>query len=467
MSKAKQNISIVNVELTHIDAGKRRVLKGLMSACADVTSYLIHVICDHYDEISTLSSFEALTKVEQLIHHTKQNQSPEYEDFDIRFNRLPSYIRRAAIHAALGHVQSHEARCDQYYKTRQAVVSHGHRYKKMEPGFTFTPNVCPTLYRKESFAIDVDTLAIGIKVFMDGHWVWLACAIPNRDAKCLKKAMAEGKALNPKLVYKYHKFYLQFPIEHHAGEFPKLPLNEQLVLGVDLGLNRPAVCSVMDMYGTVHGRVFAPFKEDMARIDHIINKIRKAQATSGKGQSLSSLYTKLQGLKENYVRQLSHWIAETAGTSGVYGIVLEHLGSIHRGKGRGSLKARVHHWCVAKMRDLVKGLAFRKGIRVFLINPKGTSMYAFDGSGKVVRDEDNYSLCTFQSGKRYDCDLSASYNIAARYFLRAINKSIPEKGWSALQAKVPELSKRTMWTLSTLRSVTDCMATSPQKACAA
>ena len=36
-----------------------------------------------------------------------------------------------------------------------------------------------------------------------------------------------------------------------------------------------------------------------------------------------------------------------------------------------------------------------------------------DGSGEVEREEKNYSMCKFGNGKKYHCDLSASYNIGA------------------------------------------------------
>ena len=74
-------------------------------------------------------------------------------------------------------------------------------------------------------------------------------------------------------------------------------------------------------------------------------------------------------------------------------------------------------------------------------------------------------MCRFSTGKTYNCDLNASYNIAARYFLREYQKSIPAKEWSALLAKVPGLSKRTSWTLATLRQMSLCAL--PEKACAA
>ena len=59
-------------------------------------------------------------------------------------------------------------------------------------------------------------------------------------------------------------------------------------------------------------------------------------------------------------------------------------------------------------------------------------------------------LCVFKSGKQYNCDLSASYNIGARYFIREIQKSLPETERSVVEAKVPDIQRRTSCTLSTL-----------------
>ncbi len=126
---------------------------------------------------------------------------------------------------------------------------------------------------------------------------------------------------------------------------------------------------------------------------------------------------------------------------------MEYLG---RMKTRGRKKDRIHHWCKRRILELVRGMAMRYGIRVFQVNPKNTSALTFDGSGYVTRDEDNFSLCTFATGKRYDCDLGASYNIAARYFIRAYFKSMPATAWSQCVAEVPALARRTGCTLSTL-----------------
>ena len=370
--------------------------------------------------------------------------------------RKSSYNRRAAINSAVGYVKSHETLCDQYYEYRDSIVAKGHHFTKMEPGFTYTPNACPTLYNTQSFS--VNNQEVRIKVRIRNTWDWITVSMPNRDLKCLNAARAHGKLLNPKLVYAYHKYYLEFPVEYKITPMPQTPISEQVVLSVDRGFNHGAVVSVVDASGTVHERFFDPFKKDMARIDHVINLIRKKSRTSGKGQSLASLYTKLQGLKDNYYRQLSRWIVNIAIKYHVYGIVMEHLESLkHKGRKRGNLKARVHHWLTAQTRDLIKGMSYREGIRTFVVNPWGTSMYAYDGSGKVIRDKDNYALCTFSNGKRYNCDLSASYNIAARYFLRTLKKSMSAEAWSRIVAKVPDLAKRTEWTLDTLRKAQLCL----------
>ena len=95
----------------------------------------------------------------------------------------------------------------------------------------------------------------------------------------------------------------------------------------------------------------------------------------------------------------------------------------------------------------------RLGKRISRICAWGTSKLAYDGSGEVERDEKNYSLCKFKTGKKYHCDLSASYNIGARYFIREILKSLSVTSRLDMEAKVPSCSKRTTCTLATLISL--------------
>ena len=53
-------------------------------------------------------------------------------------------------------------------------------------------------------------------------------------------------------------------------------------------------------------------------------------------------------------------------------------------------------------------------MRLLEIYARGTSRWAYDGSGKVSRSKDNAQLATFTSGKQYNADLNGALNIAAR-----------------------------------------------------
>ena len=84
---------------------------------------------------------------------------------------------------------------------------------------------------------------------------------------------------------------------------------------------------------------------------------------------------------------------------------------------------------------------------------RGKPKLACDGSGAVVRNQENHSLCTFRTGKQYNCDLSASYNIGARYFIREFLKPLPETERSSLEAKVPAVKRRNSCVYADLRKL--------------
>lgn len=133
-------------------------------------------------------------------------------------------------------------------------------------------------------------------------------------------------------------------------------------------------------------------------------------------------------------------------------IVFEYLDT--KGKKKGKSKTKLHLWRKNTIQKLVEHKAHRNGIRISRICAWGTSKLAYNGSGTILRGKNagfkNNKLCKFSNGKIYNCDLSASYNIGARYFVRELQKSFSEKKWSDIVAKVPECQKRTLCTYSTL-----------------
>ena len=121
------------------------------------------------------------------------------------------------------------------------------------------------------------------------------------------------------------------------------------------------------------------------------------------------------------------------------------------------MRQRIHHWRANYVQRMVTDKAHRLGMHVSHVNAWGTSRLAFDGSGRLLRGKDagfsTAALCRFQNGKIYNCDLNASYNIGARYFIREILKTLPAKERLRIEAKVPQCCKRSTCTLSTLISL--------------
>ena len=91
-------------------------------------------------------------------------------------------------------------------------------------------------------------------------------------------------------------------------------------------------------------------------------------------------------------------------------IVFEHLAGWRPtgGKKRSPLKVRFHHWCHRKLVKFTEQKWDELGGKVAFVYARGTSHFAYDGSGSVKRSSTNYALATFQSGKQYNADLSAA-----------------------------------------------------------
>jgi len=116
-------------------------------------------------------------------------------------------------------------------------------------------------------------------------------------------------------------------------------------------------------------------------------------------------------------------------------------------------------WRCKYVQELVTKKCHSLGIRLSRVCAANTSKLAFDGSGEVKRGRDsektggNYSLCEFTTGKLYNCDLNASYNIGARYYIRETLRGMSETARLEVEAKVPGLSRRSTCVLSDLKDL--------------
>ena len=412
---------------------------GAFSATVDlyrqVVDFFIKVCLKEWDSISLLDDSKSRSHiVEQLTIITKKNPSAKYP---IPFYKFPSYMRRATIMEALGKVSSYKSNLENWQANPQGK----------EPGIPIAGYVYPAMYRDNCF-VRTGTYTAELKVWIRNTWDWLEVRLRKSDVDYIQRHCKSRKECVPTLRSRGKNWYLDFAFEENVKLEDK-PIDQQIIIGVDLGINNACACSAMLLDGTVIGRKILSLPREKDSLNHKLNKIKKAQQHGAK--KMPRLWAKAKGVNLDIAHKTAQFIADVATLYSADVIVFEHLDT--QGKKRGSKKQRLHHWRAQAVQRIVTDKAHRDWVRIRRVCAWNTSKLAFDGSGEVERDEHNYSMCTFTTGKRYHCDLSASYNIGARYFIREILKSLPVKIGLGVQAKVPELSKRTTCTLSTLLSL--------------
>jgi IS605 OrfB family transposase len=304
--------------------------------------------------------------------------------------------------------------------------------------------------------IPSDGYVAKIKVFIRNTWDWMTVQFRKSDADYITRHCQNRKMSSPTLRQRGKNWYLDFSFEERA-ELKKTKLKDTIVLGVDLGLNSACACSAMTIDGTVVGRRFLDLPVEKDRLSHILGQIRKSQRLGGRKNS--ARWAKANGINKHMAQQTAKFIVGAAEKFGADVIVFEHL-NFKGEKCLGKYAQKMALWKANEIQRVTADKAHRLGIHISHICARNTSKLAFDGSGEVRRNPQNYSLCKFKTGKQYNCDLSASYNIGARYFIRALLKPLSKKARLDMEAKVPSCSKRITCTLSTLISLRAAMAPS-------
>ena len=226
--------------------------------------------------------------------------------------------------------------------------------------------------------------------------------------------------------------------------------------GVDIGINTTAVCSIVDESGIVHARKFIHDGKSLDKRDkHLANIRRKARLTKKLHKGFTKAhYRKAANISKNIAFCTAKQIINFALNNNATTVVIENLRNWKPkgGKRKSSLKQRFHGWVKSKIADRLEQLAQEHGIKIVSVYARGTSSTAYDGTGKIKRDKDNYALGTFATGKRYAIDLSASYNIAARYIAHKLK--LATKGGKLLVSQSSDSKPRSWASLSTLWSKT-------------
>ena len=423
---------------------------------------LSSVCFTHWTTIGNLNGTEVIKVVESLIHPTKNRPVVSYAYFHRVFYKFPSHLRRSAIMDAVGQVRSFLNRYDQWQTFSQRKSKH-----QNPPKFGVS-NTFPSLYQGQCIKYSDDFSFAEIKVFDRGDWVW--CRIyfkNNKESKRLQEVMRNLYTLinnpditkkekekllsvkSPSLVIIGKKVMLSMPF------YKTVEISQQkadTVCAIDLGINTAITASIVRSDGTVLARKFINEGSDMDRLHKRLSMIQKASKKTKKLKKgfCKTLYRRAFDISQNIAHLLTRQLVDFAKSHGATTLVFEHMKGWRPKSPRKSLRQRFHTWLHRRIVKFSQWKWYEMGGRLAFVSPKHTSKYAYDGSGKVARSpsvndvKQPYDICRFKNGKIYNTDLNATYNIAAKYFLR--NREVKQLG----KAKDPCSKSRMPITLSLL-----------------
>lgn len=384
----------------------------------------------------TLGGKNRCAFIESLIHATSDNPNPKYIEFDNKFYKMPSYLRRSIINKAIGIVNSYLSLCNRYIDKKTKALQEGKKFTDKPPRLSCDHDSFPVLYKGNMFEnFDINGTC-RIKLFIDNDWKYIDIAFDKKALYSSKTFRFDGYMMDsPSLVFKSKRFYLDVPFYKNV----ELSNEQDIVIGVDLGITNSAVVSAVMKDGTVIDRLFINQPKEKDHLKYQLDRLNKVNRMSGHKNKKPNIWRKINNLIGAIATQTANDIVDFAKKNSAKVIVFEHLHfKKKKGDKKKKLRSKSQYWTKIRIQEMVKNKAHSMGIRFSRVDARNTSALAFDGSGYVRRNTKG-DIATFTTGKIYHADLSASYNIAARYFLRELER-----------AKVPVRIDRTSQTLDTL-----------------
>ena len=399
-------------------------------------SIIIPTINNNWETLSTCEYIkQKYHLIEKWIHSTAKNQARF--DFDEHFPKFPTYLRRSAIAKALGIVSSYRSNLSNWEREG----------KGQAPKLSLTHFTYPAYYKGNMFRnFNPTNQTIELKVYKNNDWVFETYKLKTSDCTYYQKYLAGKKQNVPIIQKKGRRYYATFSYEEESTLIPEKSIEK--ICAIDLGLNTDATCSIMDKDGTVYARKFISFSKEHDQLHTQLGRIKRNQKRGSRHNK--TLWRKVAGLSQDIADKTARAILDFGIENGTDVFVLEYLDF----KGKNAVR-RAHFWRYKRIYKVLTHKAHQHGLRVARVNARNTSRLAFDGSGwskrgSEITPDTPHALVQFPNGKVYNADLNASYNIGARYWIRHHLKTVTVTQRLALEAKVPQVAKRSTCALSHL-----------------
>ncbi len=258
---------------------------------------------------------------------------------------------------------------------------------------------CPPRYNLHTYRVDWESQTVRMSTTSGRQTIRFR--VPQYGAKYAGYPTATAD-----LVERAGAWWLHVVVSIPA---PQVAPSDQVV-GIDLGINRPAVTSNNHFLGkrrwkAVEGRYF---------------KLTRALQKQG-SRSAKRHLRKLQRRRARFRKDADHVLSKHIVAAAEPGstIVLENLKDIRkrmRAKRRTTTKRKMHLWPFASLKEKIAYKAEERGCTVVAVDPRHTSQ-ACSRCGHTARNNrrsQRVFMCR-QCGYHLNADLNAARNIAAKY----------------------------------------------------
>lgn len=214
-----------------------------------------------------------------------------------------------------------------------------------------------------------------------------------------------GKVCSADLCFRHGRYFLHIVVSIPA---PAVSPTEE-VIGIDLGLNRPAVTSKRQFLGE------RQWKEQERRLFRLRRTLQKKRSKSAK-RHLKKLSGQRFRQRKDHDHVLSKRIVQNASPGST--LVLENLSNIrervqHR---QGEGQRRLHSWSFAQFQAFLVYKAEARGIAVVKIDPRHTSQTCSRCGHQARNNRRSQSLFLCRAcGYCLNADLNASYTIREKH----------------------------------------------------
>ncbi len=301
--------------------------------------------------------------------------------------------------------------------------------KRGKPAPSFKPvkmpqsRLCPVRYNEKTFSFNWKSQEMRLSTSQGK--IGLSFSIPSWSNKYEGYPVATAD-----LLYRKGKWWAHVVVQVPE---PQGDCSEE-VIGIDLGLNRPAVTSSRRFLGSKH------WKEVERRRFRLKRKLQSKGTKSAKRH-----LKKLSGKQRRFRRDADHILSKhlvqhaPAGST----LIFENLTHIRdtSNMGRGiqnknvQNKRKLHSWTFAQLYNFTAYKAQERGIRVAIIDPRHTSQTCSrcGYQHRANRRSQSLFLCR-KCGYCLNADLNAAQNIREKYLASLAQDGTPVLSGSPRQA---------------------------------